>query len=772
MEAFRWVLATLILLYQIAPTLESSAEWDGKMSSSCPNACSLQGACMSRLNYGSLGVCSCFPGFHGVDCSLRLCPGGKAWVDFPVSNNRAHNNFTECSNMGVCNRVTGSCQCRFGFGGPACDTLLCPRGASHSLDFDGTVAPCSGNGRCITLRQAAVLQDYVNFFNYTSYSDWDADMIQGCACQKGWEGPACNQRSCPKSIDPLVPAVNEVQLIDCKCTTCSGGVYLTFRGKETAFIPYDASRELVRLRLEQLSTVEQVSLRFISQTKLCSSTGSVLRIEFKLPRGNLQSMSIRTSGTLAGTINLISSGAYSTLQNSESSVDGTYDYKECSNRGDCDYSTGTCHCYAGYASSNGAGASGARGDCGYLASENVTFDLRSYDTDVYNASFFPNYWKGIVAVSKTTKCPFTVTGGICNGKGICASVTNTCMCNSGYEGPRCDRKSCGKAKTWFGDVSLEHSRWSVCGGVGTCDYTSGKCVDCGGDWGVFQGDQCQYLSCPSNSSGSLCSGQGQCYSMRNLASVAYTDTKEKSHYTYTKPWDVDAIYGCACYRSPTVDNLFFDWLSNPLNINRPDPDPQTFFYRGPYANAATDFAGYLCSAAKCPRGDNPATRSSVNEVQLMTCTASSGNFTITFRENTTLPISSNTSAANFEYKLQLLKTIRKVSVTLQGAGAWRDHICGSAGDISVFIEFETEFGDLPMLKAGGLANLLHGSAASGSVTFVEYQKGTKEDTECSGQGICDENTGVCQCVSGYSSSNSSTGFAGDRGDCSFRGQYL
>ena len=39
-------------------------------------------------------------GFHGVDCSLRLCPSGRAWVDLPYENNKAHGNFTECSNMG------------------------------------------------------------------------------------------------------------------------------------------------------------------------------------------------------------------------------------------------------------------------------------------------------------------------------------------------------------------------------------------------------------------------------------------------------------------------------------------------------------------------------------------------------------------------------------------------------------------------------------------------------------------------------------------------
>lgn len=32
------------------------------------------------------------------------------------------------------------------------------------------------------------------------------------------------------------------------------------------------------------------------------------------------------------------------------------------------------------------------------------------------------------------------------------------------------------------------------------------------------------------------------------------------------------------------------------------------FYRGPFAMAATDFKGYDCQSALCPKGDNPRSR--------------------------------------------------------------------------------------------------------------------------------------------------------------------
>ena len=70
-------------------------------SKHCPNQCNGVGVCTnsSTLPSVSLSHCDCFPGFIGVDCSLRVCPSGKAWYDFPTSSVKAHTDFTECSNM-------------------------------------------------------------------------------------------------------------------------------------------------------------------------------------------------------------------------------------------------------------------------------------------------------------------------------------------------------------------------------------------------------------------------------------------------------------------------------------------------------------------------------------------------------------------------------------------------------------------------------------------------------------------------------------------------
>lgn len=116
-----------------------------------------------------------------------------------------------------------------------------------NITYGSTKRLCSGNGRCMTLRQISTYRDYVNYYDNTEeYTGWDADKVYGCVCQPGWEGAACDRRSCAKGDDPLTSnQYDEVQLIDCQCTTCEGGVYLTFQGQKSGLIPFTASPALV-----------------------------------------------------------------------------------------------------------------------------------------------------------------------------------------------------------------------------------------------------------------------------------------------------------------------------------------------------------------------------------------------------------------------------------------------------------------------------------------------------------------------------------------------
>lgn len=99
-------------------------------------------------------------------------------------------------------------------------------------------------------------------------------------------------------------------------------------------------------------------------------------------------------------------------------------------------------------------------------------------------------------------------------------------------------------------------------------------------------------------------------------------------------------------------------------------------------------------------------------------------------------------------------------------------ICNAYDNITVYIEFLTEFGDLPLLKADTSLIRNYGSISGFGVHYelvniTEYRRGDKEDIECSGMGACDQSSGVCSCFKGYSSSNGTTSGAGQKGECSF-----
>ena len=60
----------------------------------------------------------------------------------PLNGREAHSTLAECSENGICNRATGNCLCSPGWGGTACDRLVCPD-------------DCSGHGRCLSMEDLA-----------------------------------------------------------------------------------------------------------------------------------------------------------------------------------------------------------------------------------------------------------------------------------------------------------------------------------------------------------------------------------------------------------------------------------------------------------------------------------------------------------------------------------------------------------------------------------------------------------------------------------------
>lgn len=140
-----------------------------------------------------------------------------------VAMNSAHA-YAECSNKGLCDRNTGQCECLPGYDGHACQRASCPskvqtkkgnlsgemgakflntQSVTTSSVFSGSFNSniqeneCSGHGTCHTIQELAMM-DYNN-----EYELWDKESSMGCKCDPGYTGPDCSERQCPYGIDPL-----------------------------------------------------------------------------------------------------------------------------------------------------------------------------------------------------------------------------------------------------------------------------------------------------------------------------------------------------------------------------------------------------------------------------------------------------------------------------------------------------------------------------------------------------------------------------------------
>jgi hypothetical protein len=94
-----------------------------------------------------------------------------------------------------------------------------------------------------------------------NYANWEADSIQTCLCDAGWEGYDCSLRSCPKGRDPTVPSdvsrsllkrPQEVFVLQCQAD--SGYFAIQALGRYTEPIPYDADPGYLKRTLEGLSS--------------------------------------------------------------------------------------------------------------------------------------------------------------------------------------------------------------------------------------------------------------------------------------------------------------------------------------------------------------------------------------------------------------------------------------------------------------------------------------------------------------------------------------
>jgi hypothetical protein len=155
--------------------LEISTEICSSIGTSSSSAhCNGHGYCVT-INE----PCLCDENWYGYNCQYATCPMGHAWFAEAISTYEAHQQLTECSSMGKCDRLTGLCHCRHGYSGASCQYLDCIYDTS-------TGSTCAGNGWCVSTREY-IYHTSGHSYGIEGYSrnypdTWDATMINTCLC--------------------------------------------------------------------------------------------------------------------------------------------------------------------------------------------------------------------------------------------------------------------------------------------------------------------------------------------------------------------------------------------------------------------------------------------------------------------------------------------------------------------------------------------------------------------------------------------------------------
>ncbi|KAJ8544558.1 hypothetical protein ON010_g11709 [Phytophthora cinnamomi] len=223
-------------------------------------------------------------------------------------------------------------------------TVLSPNAPLGVLSCPiSNAAVCSNRGTCRSLRELAALTPTALYttagFIYGSdpnaLATWDADMVQGCYCDKvqldsgksvRYSGYSCSKIPCPSGDDPWTPnQADEVQTISC---SADGGTFmLSFRGETTLPLPFSAPPATVKSALERLLTITSVGVAYSAGTSACTSAGNGMTVTFYSPSGDLPTLIISATALTHSTATVTT--------NVVQTVQGTKEDVVCNNRGRC-----------------------------------------------------------------------------------------------------------------------------------------------------------------------------------------------------------------------------------------------------------------------------------------------------------------------------------------------------------------------------------------------------------------------------------------------------
>lgn len=165
----------------------------------------------------------------------------------------------------------------------------------------------------------------------------------------------------------------------------------------------------------------------------------------------------------------------------------------------------------------------------------------------------------------------------------------------------------------------------------------------------------------------------------------------------------------------------------------------------------------------------------VDEIQLLQCVATGGTFQLLYRTSVSADIPFDASPSVLREVLITSLSFEEVVVEYSvGQSACSPATAATKNVIK--ITFPIDHGDLPPLRGETtFLTLTTATPPKGTIVFAENgaviggfasRTGTKENAVCSNKGICNYETGLCMCTTGYGSSDG-RGNHGARNDCGF-----
>ena len=540
--------------------------------------------------------------------------------------------------------------------------------------------------------------------------------------------------------------MRSVYTITCPiCTSCTGTVIFKYGDDYT--LPIDVTETGVKTKIEsEIKTLENfykaawtnIAMTLTGADSICGGSEQTITITITSDYGNLPSLELIQSVTASGSAIIVSL----------SDNNGVGEVYECSRQGTCDKTTGTCHCIQGFndgqlmyqvSSGDGRGNAGSRGDCGHIVK------AASHTENVINSC--------------------TLAGSnLCNNNGDCRENAPSCTCYDNSYGITCSIQYCPKGPAWIDEAespSDAHAE-AECSNMGICDRSLGQCLCNRG----YTGAACQIKDCVRDDLfGDPCSGHGWCLNMKHWAEIAGFEYGAVGFKQAPKSaWDADSWYECLCSANTPAGFLG--------HTGYPTIGPRSmvsgFQVESPNLPG---YRGYTCAYKNCPVGDTTTRRNNLGgkiEVQKVHCPLEQWEyFHLKFKGQITDKIYGHYNLSLIKDTIEELSTVGNISVSFHNVSI-ADHLGGACNSSSMhssagfLVHFEHDYGDLPLMEAD-----------VPSVSIEEYQKGTRLSLECGGSdmGVCNRQTGKCECYQDYASSNGSVYSAGARGDCSYKSLF-